>query len=321
MKSNTRKKILALLVVGVLAVAGAAWALMPTNPLTLTGQTYNVTPIDLQKVGMAAGDTSYNTIMGYGTVTGTMGQDGGAAQILNLLLKATTGQTLEIAPAVGNELSLGTVPATSLQLLINDGATDNGEVLIRGANGDAPTNALYADYLNGTFVYGGTLTATHNNSLGCGWVAIQARPEDAPRKGATFNVAGVTQLLLGAPDPTGAATNQPFYLVRDPGAGLAGYQLATIKVDKTGSTVQDLRLEHGLGELRTFAAPAGGNNANDTHLAFVAANDAGAGAGVVGQYEANWGGAGGSDRATRLVKTGDGTLTIDSNGEIGRAHV
>lgn len=185
MKSNTRKKILALLVVGVLAVAGAAWALMPTNPLTLTGQTYNVTPIDLQKVGMGAGDTSYNTIMGYGTVTGTMGQNGGAAQVLNLLLKATTGQTLEIAPAVGNELSLGTVPATSLQLLINDGASDNGEVLIRGANGDDPTNTLYADYANGTFVYGGTLTATHNNSLGRGWVAIQARPKDDPRKGAT----------------------------------------------------------------------------------------------------------------------------------------
>ena len=56
MKSNTRKKILALLVVGVLAVAGAAWAFMPTNPLTLTGQTYNVTPIDLQKVGMTIED-------------------------------------------------------------------------------------------------------------------------------------------------------------------------------------------------------------------------------------------------------------------------
>ena len=321
---SKKLKLFGLLALTVALGAGTAAAWINNNTLTLSGVTHlgdiNVDKDGQNLSGAAAG---FNTISGYGTVAGSILTTGKTFSPMVLGLEAANGNVLKIAPEnttarknrVFNEQA---VWGNQIQVLVNQ--ANDGEVLINASNADAPTAAFRTIYTGGTFAFGGTLAATNNNSLGQRWVAIQGRPAGASRAGAIFKAAGTTQLVLGTLGPGSTVTNQPFYLVRDKtdGAEYDGAQLATIKVDNTGSTVQDLRLEHGLGEVRTYtdAAPGAlvsGDTNPDTPLAFGAPSDTAIPAtGIVGAVESS----ALISRAARLVKTGDGTLTIDSNGPL-----
>jgi Synergist-CTERM protein sorting domain-containing protein len=386
------KKFLALAAVLVIAFAGIAWAALQPLPATIAGTEEDGT-VTLSKTHISPYTATLLSISGYGSYIGGINMGGLTVNRL-LAFEAKTDDTLLIAPHAYEDVSnparqivdgytLAAPNQSLIQILVNQGARNNGTVEIRASNGDSPTSAIYTKYNAGTFAFGGTLAATNNNSLGQGPVGIQGRTADAERPGATFSVNGVTTLLLGASDPTGAATRQPFYLVRDNDTPReSGFQLATIYSGKSGSTETDLRLEHGLGEVRTYDAPAAGTNATDaddpvwpsaprdggqweyigttapstitdSHYSItISATDywfewTDRSEGVVGTFD------GGDStfvlgttfssseeerisrsldqvyrfnalsrelRATRLVKTGEGKLTIDSNGTIDTAR-
>ena len=334
MKSNTRNKIIALVAAGVIAFSGAAWANILNDSLNGTTKTADTVLDKVQPAGTGPSvANTFNQIIGGGTVTGSIrannatgdGAAAGGVTPLVLRLKVAAGGTLTIAPALdavtprlitqsatGNANSAalaGGVNANFLQISVNQGGTDNGKVVIQASNGNNPTAATNTMYYGGTFVYGGTLAISHNNSLGQGWVGIVGRPATATRKGATLSIESAQNVLLGQPDVASRVTGQPVYLVNDNTATLGGgIYKAYINVDMVNDNPQRLELRNGLGEVIAYttetnnAGIAVGNAWVDFPLTLDTQTPA-----TRARFAAGL-------RYAELVKTGKGVLFIDPNG-------
>lgn len=334
---SKKLKLFGLLALTVALAAGVAWALVEPAPIVLSGTYPADVKLDKYHANNSVGDT-FNMITGNGIVTGSVYGDvvtgdgagaapgaGGAGPMV-LALNADAGNTVTLAPAAGKKLAqtnnAGATQAQhatdNLQVIVNgpidltDNAdnTNNGTVLIKGANGDNPSNVVFNQYYGGTFVYGGTLSTTQNNALGHGWVALLARSARSSRPGATFDVNGTTKLQLGIEDPASKVTGQPVYLVRDltePAAANRNVQQAFINVDSVGDKKQELWLNHGLGEVLTYTDATNANGIatatawKDTLLALTGLSP------VTNATAA-------PARVAQLVKTGAGLLYIGSDG-------
>lgn len=253
--------------------AGTAWALLFDKTL-VGGETY-ITDIVLDK-GQTAPAVStrhtFNTIKGNGIVTGgiTANVDTGSGSgdetpiVLSLYSAA---DTVKLAPAATKVIGQSAyADPNHLQIIVNgprDGATtNNGTVFIKGGNNDAPIAAHYNRYYGGTFVYGGTLAISNNNSLGQRWVALMARSPKDSRKGATLVANGTTRIYIGGDDLSGATKGQPLYLVNPFSSadedgrnslGTAGIQQAFINVDEVDGLAQTLNINQGIGEIAVYS--------------------------------------------------------------------
>ena len=339
---SKKLKLFGLLALTVALAAGVAWAAF-SGTTTLNG----TRPADLvvDKITAAAenyGANTFNEIAGSGKLTGAVlanvatGNGGGVAGPLVLALNASETNTVELAPAAGKNIAEGTgvlgnygaiAAGNNLQVIVNgpvdlpDNAenTNNGTVVIRGANADSPTIGAAGwrnHYWGGTFAYGGTLGVSENNALGQGWVALMARSAASSRRGATFSVNGTTRVRLGIEDPASQTTGQPVYLVADQTEALTPaarhVQQAFINVDSIGGKAQELWLNHGLREVKNYTTAsnlAGGGGAAwpDVLLTWTAAQ-------MAPMTRAQAPAAAPAAHLTQLVKTGAGNLYITSDG-------
>ena len=339
---SKKLKLFGLLALTVALGAGVAWAAF-SGTTTLNGTRPADLVVDkITAVGENYGANTFNEIAGSGKLTGAVlanvatGNGGGAAGPLVLALNASETNTVELAPAAGKNIAEGTgalgnygaiAAGNNLQVIVNgpvdlpDNAenTNNGTVVIRGANADSPTIGAAGwrnHYWGGTFAYGGTLGVSENNALGQGWVALMARSAASSRRGATFSVNGTTRVRLGIEDPASQTTGQPVYLVADQTEALTPaarhVQQAFINVDSIGGKAQELWLNHGLREVKNYTTAsnlAGGNGAAwpDVLLTWTAAQ-------MAPMTRAQAPAAAPAAHLTQLVKTGAGNLYITSDG-------
>ena len=272
------KKLGLLALTGALAV-GTAWAaanILEVPAGTTNGADFALAPTD--------DGGAFNAIRGGGRFEGAVKGESGKARVLQLT--AADSSSLVVAPGAQKSIN-GDTGNGNFQLLVSSDA--GRKVVVRGSNGDNPSEEEYrTHYSGGTLIRGGVLSAA-NDALGQRWVGILSAPysTNAP----TLATDGPFSLTLGS---AGAAA-QPLLLFVE--SEDAGHDRLTYGIIDTPDQ-QQLILRHGLGQRQVKLPRA---MAMGDELAKIEAFD--------NDFDGSPSGKG----FVRLVKTGKGTLTIDSD--------
>lgn len=291
MKSNTRKKILALFATSALASAGAvAWAalandgvlfntlisesntLVPASaydpvvgadaPVTLASPTITLAgnlalPTVANLVAAGSGITAYNSVA-------TATDAGGAITLAE-------GEVLNIQPAYSATYTTNKVQgAGSVLRLDGEGVTN-----AYAARGNNPDSTDYNTYSGGTYIQSGRLNVAHSNALGVGPITLA--------NDTTFGVIGTTNIDIGNTDPNGAPIPAQIITVRrhDDTTSVEDTRPVTFDVPTVASLDTALRVYRGIVQDPSAATP-----------------------GPVDYDE------------VQIVKTGSGTMVIDSPGSL-----
>ena len=204
---SKKLKLFGLLALTVALGAGVAWAF---DTLTLSGN--HDAPLVVDDAAKEA-----NLITGNGTQRANV--KGHATQKRILSLSAVQGSTVTLAPAnEGALLNQAFQEAgAAVQLLVNPSG-NTGKVVVRASNGDNPNAAAnMTSFSGGTVQLGGTLGVTRDNSLGQAWIGVLGNVAQA--SAPIFQTEGVNEVQFGFRDPSGAVTQQPFYLLWNAVAG------------------------------------------------------------------------------------------------------
>ena len=272
------KKLVLLALTGALAV-GTAWAAANIREVpagTTNGDDFALTPTD--------NGGAFNTIRGGGRFEGAVKGESGKARVLQLT--AAGSSSLVVAPGAQKSIN-GDTGNGNFQLLVSSDA--GRKVVVRGSNGDNPSEEEYrTHYSGGTLIRSGVLSAA-NDALGQRWVGILSAPHsaDAPALAAD----GPLSLTLGS----AGAIAQPLLLFVE--SEDARNDRLTYGIIDTPDQ-QGLSLRHGLGQ-RQVKLPRAMTLGDE--LAKLEA------------FDNDFYGSPSGKGFVRLVKTGKGTLTIDSD--------
>ncbi|WP_298779814.1 hypothetical protein [uncultured Fretibacterium sp.] len=274
-----KRKVLGWLVLtGALAV-GTAWAaatVLEVPAGTTNGADFTLTPTDDGGI--------FNIIRGGGRFEGAVKGESGKARMLQLT--ATGSSPLVVAPGVQKSIE-GDTGNGNFQLLVSSDA--GRKVVVRGSNGDNSSEEEYrTHYSGGTLICGGVLSAA-NDALGQRWVGILSAPSST--NAPALATDGPLPLTLGSAE----AIAQPLLLFV--ASGDAGDDRLTYGIIDTPDQ-QELLLRHGLGQ-RQVKLPSAKAVGDD--LAKLEA------------FDNDFYGSPSGKGFVRLVKTGKGTLTIDSD--------
>ena len=274
-----KRKVLGwLALTGALAV-GTAWAtasVLEVPPGTTNGADFTLTPTD--------DDGVFNTIRGGGRFEGAVKDESGRTRVLQLT--AAGSGSLVVAPGAQKSID-GDAGNKTFQLLVSSDA--GRRVVVRGSNGDNPSEEEYrTHYSGGTLIRGGVLSAA-NDALGQGWVGILSAPYSA--NAPTLAADGPLPLTLGA----ARAEGQPLLLFVE-SEDVGNERLTYGILDAPDQ--QELTLRHGLGQrqVRRPRAMAQGDDLAEFEA-----------------FDNDFYGSTSGKGFVRLVKTGKGTLTIDSD--------
>jgi Synergist-CTERM protein sorting domain-containing protein len=290
------KRILAIVGVLALVLAGTAWAvtidtftpLTPNGVVTALTGTVNVDyaiPYTFTNVQFGGNATLVGSILrGSNNVTPTD---------VRVRLFAGEGDTFALRPLGGGAGKMyGVVPTVvasttqtpnlndQLRTVINAADTDHlpslstGTVLVAGANGNQPiwatdATGIYNTGRYGTFVEHGTFAVTHRNSLGLAGVVLVGDTGVEP----VLTIRDTNAIMFGQYETGGQLANQPLVFARnivrdEPATAVKG----VVDIGKTGSVPQELYFVDGawqsLGATGAAVLTAGNGEFNQGYATF-----------------------------------------------------